>query len=118
MAFTVYIKNYTKDCETAETELGDALVANLMYYQDWAEYAPDIPSLAPYGYTPSELSTGYIEYGVSANGQVAGFWEASLRDRECPDTSGRGRWTMDTNVQTTVWRNDSELQSWRDSLGI
>lgn len=118
MAFTIYTKNYTNDCEAAKTELSEATVANLMYYIDWNVYAPDIGSLIGYNYTPTELSTGYIEYGVSGNGQVAGVWEGSIRNRPCPGTSGAGRWTMDTNAQMFIWRNNSELQSWRNSLGI
>lgn len=118
MSFRMYVKIPPNDCNEVKAELHTAMTANSAYYLDWNEFAPTIGDLAAYGYTPSEFSTGYIQYGRQDGGNEAGFWEGSRRDRSCPGESGKGRYTLQMTVGTLVWRNDSELQSWRDSLGI
>lgn len=106
------------DCNDAKSEIQIGYTANAMYYVDYNEYAPDIDALSSYGYTPTELSTGYVQYGVSGDRQASGWWEGSRRDVACSGESGAGRWTLEQNIGTHVWRNNSELQSWRDSIGI
>ena len=102
----------------AQSELQTANTANNAYYIDWTEYAPNISSLSSYGYTPTNLSTGYIQYNHSANGQEAGYWEATARPVPCDCDEDVGRWTQTASNGTKVWRNNSELQAWRNNLGI
>ena len=106
------------DCNEAQADIQTAYTANAMYYVDYNEYAPNISALFAYGYIPTELSTGFVQYGVNSNKQVSGWWEESRREVACPGENGSGRWTLEQNVGDHVWRNDFELQSWRDLLGI
>ncbi len=106
------------DCSEAKSELHTANTANTAYYVDWNEYTPNLSALSDYGYTPTSLSTGYIQYNRSSDGNEAGYWEETIRQTPCGDETEAGRWTCTASTGSIIWRNDTELQNWRDSLGI
>ena len=118
ITYTITPAGSAGDCTEAQSELHTANTANTAYYVDYAEFAPTLSALSDYGYTPSELSTGYLQYNRSANGQEAGYWEATKRLVPCSTDEDAGRWTQTASTGQKVWRNNTELQSWKNSLGI
>jgi hypothetical protein len=118
ITYTITPTGSASDCSDTQSELHTANTANMMYYMDYMEFAPTLSALSSYGYTPSELSTGYVEYNRSADGQEAGYWEATARPIPCDCDEDIGRWTQTASTGQKVWRNNSELQTWRNNLGI